>query len=61
MPWTFLDVSLLLFESSALHRKPDVGHFVYQQSTPASLSYTLLGGFVVVVSALLFSRCLHIS
>ena len=60
MPWTFLDVRLLLsnLQLSTVNLMWDI---LYQQSTPASLSYTLLGGFVVVVSALLFSRCPHIS
>src|SRR6266702_6666488 len=51
MPWEFFDVRILLLNIQArLNPKP--GNFAHLQSSPASVAYTLLGGFVVAVSAL---------
>jgi hypothetical protein len=52
MPWKFLDVRILLLLSKT-QPKLRVGNVVHYQSSPASLAYTLLGGFVVAVSAML--------
>jgi hypothetical protein len=44
MPWKFLDVRIVFFDSFTFRRKPS-----FQQTSPTSVAYTVLGGFVVGV------------
>ena len=49
MPWTFLDVRTVLNSRDSITQLNVL--WAYQQSSPASLAYTLLGGYIVAVSA----------